>query len=414
MDPQLVILVHGVNPDREWPLRTRRMLEPHFRCEVIEYHEYDTILGPIRAVIPVSALFIVLATLIAAVVSLFWFSWLTTLTIFLACIVCLVSGLLIARHRRHSVLRHKYQKQFEKYRGFHAEAPHVIAHSLGTWLTAKAMELHPTAVFDRVIFVGSVVPRRFAWKQLRETTKPDAFSHLRNEVGKSDWVVLLAGLVPFRLTEMGFGGIFGFAPSDLLHRQIAPRGPCLQCGAGSIVPIHNVPLRTYRHSDVFLGSTHAAELWLPDLWGYPPAELHRFHKLCQAMVRFVKASYSLGIGEAERQLRSTNWSWTSAPNSPRSLERFLEDRVVAYATKANNGVPLSVGQLEMVQDAVARAVLGLCETISDAIRACDPQFAPDLEAARRLYPPIAMHVALLAALEKTPWKLPAPSIGTKS
>jgi hypothetical protein len=44
--------------------------------------------------------------------------------------------------------------------------PRIIAHSFGTYLVARALELNPELKFDRVIFCGSIVRRDYPWSRI--------------------------------------------------------------------------------------------------------------------------------------------------------------------------------------------------------------------------------------------------------
>lgn len=408
MGKKRVLLVHGVNPDRTWPARVRRILEPHFECHTIDYNEYDGLMGPIRAVLPVTALVLFLVAIVATPV--LWTGWggrAAGLAFVSGCAVLLV-GLLIGWLMRRRVLRIRYRSQLDGL-GIFSEPPHVIAHSLGTWLTSHAMLKIHTALFDRVIFAGSIVPRRFAWGRLLKSIKPDAFTHLRNEVGRTDWVVLFAGLLPIPITEMGYGGLWGFVPCDLVHNQDTVRGRCQTCDNGAKARIHNVRLDAYRHSDAFLGFLHIAELWLPDLWGYSPREVADFFRLCQAMVRLEDearaagldagaARLLTGLGTGERMLRDRDWEWTDSM----TLEQFLTSRLEAIANHA--GIDPQGVQPE-ISAAVTRTVHQLYHIVNDAVKACDPN-RPIPSNALALNPAIAINCAISAAIRGTPWALP--------
>src|SRR5262249_51173737 len=61
----------------------------------------------------------------------------------------------------------------------------------------------------------------------------------------------------------------------LIHTSPSPVARCPVCRSVP-VRVHNVPLREYSHSEVFLGRRHARELWLPFLWGLPADELNDY------------------------------------------------------------------------------------------------------------------------------------------
>jgi hypothetical protein len=58
MAKAVVITIHGVNPDRGWQPAVHEVLKAHFDCLPYEYPDYDSIIGPVRAVSNVGLLVI--------------------------------------------------------------------------------------------------------------------------------------------------------------------------------------------------------------------------------------------------------------------------------------------------------------------------------------------------------------------
>jgi pimeloyl-ACP methyl ester carboxylesterase len=84
-----------------------------------------------------------------------------------------------------------------------------IGHSNGTYLLAKALEICPTIKFQRVVFGGSVVQRRFQWTRYLQRQQ---VTGVLNYVATKDWVVAIfpQGLEQMKLQDLGGAGHLGF------------------------------------------------------------------------------------------------------------------------------------------------------------------------------------------------------------
>jgi predicted esterase len=89
-----------------------------------------------------------------------------------------------------------------------------IGHSNGTYLLGSALKRYKTPVFDRVVFAGTVLPRKFAWDQFVDSGRVGA---IQNYVATADlvvgwfpaffeWLADLSGREP----DLGSGGHNGF------------------------------------------------------------------------------------------------------------------------------------------------------------------------------------------------------------
>lgn len=67
-----------------------------------------------------------------------------------------------------------------------AERFDFIGHSNGTYLLAKALREYESLEMDRLVFAGSVVPRDYPWRKVR-----NRFTMARNYTASADWVVAL-------------------------------------------------------------------------------------------------------------------------------------------------------------------------------------------------------------------------------
>lgn len=93
-------------------------------------------------------------------------------------------------------------------------APSVIAHSFGSYLVAKALEMDPHLKFGRIILCGSIVRRDFPWHILISGGRVEA---VLNCSSKSDlWPRVVTWLVP----DAGPSGTLGFnGPSAFVFEE---------------------------------------------------------------------------------------------------------------------------------------------------------------------------------------------------
>jgi len=96
---------------------------------------------------------------------------------------------------------------------------HFAGHSNGTYLLASGLRTYEAMTFDRVVFMGSVVPSNFPWRRYYDEGRVKAF---RNDRASGDWVVgvfpaffqLLGTVLPFQFfRDLGDGGFRGFDQS---------------------------------------------------------------------------------------------------------------------------------------------------------------------------------------------------------
>jgi hypothetical protein len=372
-----VVTIHGVNPDRDWQKTAKSVLEPHFEVVSVEYRDYDGIQGPIRVVCHPLALVGAFLLLIASVVSLVVYSVVWSVG-FWAAMVVLIGGVGIAALKRHSQGRHIKKRLSDLCAS--PPRPHVIAHSFGTYLTGRSLK-HPDIALDRVVLVGSVLPRRFDWQTLRSKGR-EGFGVVRNELGTRDFVVWLARWTRWFAWDIGDAGLRGFQ-GESVHSTGGPWLTCDVCGdvypAGSV---HNVPLVELAHSDAFLGPGHIRRLWLPFLWGLPPGEFGRFEDLCFG------AAYSLQEGqywEFNRivgVLGESKWAWTEG-SSTRDFVWFCLHEELKHRGK----------KIEERDQALVTEILGvMCGYVA---RASEEE--EEDEAIRRALHP---HLAIIAAMKR--------------
>lgn len=393
---QTVLTIHGVNPDREWQKRTARVMYPHFQPVNIEYDDYLTIKGPIKAVINLWVGLLVVVGLPAAAILLWHRSWMEVAVASIVIVGLILVGLWVAYRQRQACLRRVKPDLFQASRG-DPLAPHVVAHSFGTYLVGSALSQFDDVRFDRVVLVGCVLPRRYPWAVVSKG-KPDAVTSVRNETGKRDIVVKLVGAVKWLVRDLGNAGVKGFVGADVMHNETGSWGPCAVCSdTGETALVHNVPLEKYFHSDCFLGADHARLLWLPFLWGYTPKELDEYLKLCRNAAYLRQERDWTGLARVRRKLRRYVATWTR----DKSLQKHLEREIECYLPHSQAAARIRRADRDVA--AIADDALGhLYTVVIEALQEQDKDGARDDEVIRRIHPERAITRAVELALGVSP------------
>src|SRR5262249_24374025 len=97
----------------------------------------------------------------------------------------------------------------------HGPRPSVIAHSFGSYLVARALELFPEIAFDQVIVCGSIVRPDYPWSRMIEAGR---VSRVVNEYGHKDMWARVVGWV---VEDAGPSGHEGF--SDTAGGRVVQR-----------------------------------------------------------------------------------------------------------------------------------------------------------------------------------------------
>ena len=257
----IVITIHGVNPDRSWQPKIHRVLRPHFDPIPYQYADYDTLLGPIRAVVNIPTFLLALSLIIGPLT--LGGSWPVALVVGLGVVLIFVSGLLAWLRRSKCAKELKLAIDRELPIG----RAHLIAHSLGTYLIGRLLRKFPDVRLENVILVSTVLPRNYPWRSILGEMPPKV-RKVRSEYGKSDFVVRAVGWISWLVRDLGNAGLYGFFDlQNWVHTLSSPSQGCLYCyGRDVPAPVHNVPLVEFGHSDQFLSSKHAQMLWLPYVW----------------------------------------------------------------------------------------------------------------------------------------------------
>lgn len=370
-----------------------RVLEPHFRHVPIEYDEYLGLKGPIKAVFSPWLVPIVAAGLAMGAFMALQRRWVLMLAGVAVALTSVIVGLWVAYYQREKCLDTVIKPKLDGVSKSSPE-PHVIAHSFGTYLIGRALQKFPDVLVDRMVLVGSVLSCRYKWGNLLDT-KPVPFT-VRNETGKRDLVVKLAGLVSWVARDIGDAGLKGFTKTGgVVHDAKTVWGLCDECvDADEFVAVHNVPLDEFRHSTHFLSDGHARSLWLPYLWGYIPEEFYLYLRLCREGVQLMQERRWADLADVEQVLHEGIWTWTKGQSLStyvkRSVEHYLSDpRRAALVRQPDPKID------EIVEEAIQLVYLAVVEATSEATK---PERRDD-NVIRALYPPIAIARAVELALD---------------
>jgi pimeloyl-ACP methyl ester carboxylesterase len=387
---KLVLLVHGVSPDRRWQTRAARVLEPHFECIPITYRHYASPIGAFVVFVNVS-IFVLLA------VGFYLLPWLRSWTFGItAFAMACVASVILARARRHWVVDH-VKAQISKKTG--GRTAHVIAHSFGTYICGWALAKFHDLRFERVVLVGSVLPIGFNWRNVRRR-KPPPFQDIRNEVGMTDCVVWLVTWMQAIASDLGVAGLRGFAGERRhVHQSWKPWGPCRICAITQREPlIHNVFLASYRHSTWALGPGHARTLWLPYLWKYSPREFDEFVECCRDAAYSRQEQFWQDLDDAEERLRDRAWPWTRG----RSVEEFLAAEIDSRASRPETAHPdiLRDNRATIIAEAFENVYVNVADAYEEIMAGeMEPPPTRDDNAAIVFYPPFAIARALEVAVK---------------
>jgi len=316
-----VVTVHGISSDGKWQTRVDPVLAIFFKPVPVRYWQY-------RLATCLVVGFLVLSPAIAAAIVegvTRWPWWVLALA-------AVLTTRPLEKALRSSA-RDLCKKELDAEDWFEA-APHVIAHSMGTRLTADLMQRYEDVEFDRMVLVGGVLPTSFEWKALHSEAKIRA---VWNEVALSDWVVRVAYWVRAAFPGLGRSGIRGFdGDSTTVHLKPNINAPCTQClHSGASVLIHDVTLKRYGHSDSLLSGKHTARYWVPFLLGIEPSEYRTFLNWCIHAARLYDAHDFYMLHIYVELLRRKSWRWAGG-----SLEQYLRRELLRRRPSLNGSAQL--------------------------------------------------------------------------
>jgi pimeloyl-ACP methyl ester carboxylesterase len=376
---QRVITVHGVNPNRRWQPTVHRVLSAHFDPIGYDYSDYDTRLGPVRAIIHIPTF--VTGVVLGITAGLACPEPFTFAGIGLGVTVALASFVLAWRARSRCAQRLKLfideQMPFGR--------PHLIAHSLGTYLIGKLLKKFPDLRLENVILVSTVLPRSYPWRDVLKDMPPKVF-RVRSEFGEADFVVRAAGWTSWLARDLGNAGLYGFHDvENWVHTSRSPMQRCLDCAGRYLpAPVHNVPLKEFLHSDEFLSRKHALTLWLPYLWNIEPNELSEFLDSCINIARLETEERYSEANEIINRVWSRSYSWTQ----DRSLQDFVAESLAAWIMREP--------KIRAVKpdDALRQIRARLHTVVELAVAECSKPDCIDDWKARALHPAIAIPRAI--------------------
>lgn len=142
------------------------------------------------------------------------------------------------RRKQIEWFREQYTHIINEYPGI---TPSIIAHSFGTYMVARALEIFDGIRFDHVILCGSIIPQDFSWQELFDDGQ---VRRVLNECARKDIVVKAA---PFFIQDAGASGAYGFTLQD--DNRLCQR-----------------TIRKFGHSD-YLYVLNFKEVWIPFLKG---------------------------------------------------------------------------------------------------------------------------------------------------
>lgn len=296
-----VILVHGIESDGRWMDEAVPLLSPFFKTTPVHY-EHFRFLGPLKLLFEPYSLVVV-------IVAAWLFSSQVNLWVGLVCAGGgLVASRFLARRQLDSAVEN-FVTRFSREAAHIGRPTHVIAHSLGTFLMAIALQRFQGIHLGRVILCGCVLPRDYPWEKFRRAGRLSArVASIRNEVGLRDLVPVLAhwsrllGGPPF-----GTAGRKGFTGSPkLIHDVAEGSAQCERCLRGEEGFLHNVPL-DFAHSTGFVGGNQCKNFWVPFLLDCDPTEFRYLMTLCAACFDAQGRTPEI-ISVSESELRD-EWRW---------------------------------------------------------------------------------------------------------
>lgn len=374
-----VLTIHGINSDGRWQDEIKALLGPYYACINIRYQHYRYLgalglfLEPWVSLVLVG-LFVLLEFNEVDLQFSFWAP------------IALVASVVAARIRRWLAFRCVVaQCGSSASAGWH---PHIIAHSLGTYFFAEALRRRAEVRADRIVLTGGVINEDWDWAGLM-VRKPSAFAAIRNEVGRRDRIARMASILAHLINGFGRSGYLGFRESDIVHTIPDPNTDCKRCCKGGVItPVHNVVSEYSGHSDSFIGPGYAAFYWLPFFWDIQPEEYRQFREMCEVGVQLHQNRDPRGA-EVEEIFGGSRFSWAPQYTLREYIRRLTEEQLLegGYA-------------LDLVDEVANLAMLNVWYVITDAMEEVQRKPPGWERSARRLYPCMAISVAVDRALPK--------------
>lgn len=401
-----ILTVHGINTDGKWQEDVKFVLEPHFQCKAVRYPHYRRF-GALKLILEPW----VLALAVGSVLLGWWLRYLSyPLLWLLGAVVVSIASSFVRRDRAHKCY-------FDQVKGWEYEkAPHLIAHSMGTYLSARTIRKHAWFKLSHIVFAGCIVSKRFRWRPVLgfpSINNPTTAGELpcltctaaetaqvvkvRNDVQLLDWVAVAASALRALLfPDFGWAGHSGFKEtvpcppnSPIIHEVPRPDAWCPSCKKNEHnAPIHNVFCAEYSHSDVFMSPDYIAYFWLPFFWDIEPPEYSLFLEWCLEAAQGQQDGDWLLVSETEGKLRNREWIWSGC-----TLSQFVRRQVSVHLRvhPGRNG--------KSIDDLVDLAVEGTWKAFNLAKEAYRDRNTGWENRVRALHPRIAVTKAVAALFQ---------------
>jgi hypothetical protein len=391
----LLFSIHGIRTNGPWQEGANVVLNAFYDHEAIKYSEFKK-----WAILKLAADMITL--LVGAIIIFCLWEWnfvhgrsLWPLYFIFLIVVVLTIGFFADRSRG-KVIDQIYCKISEK--SANRIPPHIIAHSLGSFLSAKALQKYQGLSYKSVILNGCVLKRRFPWNSMRLR-----FEQVTNEVGRKDPVPYTAAVLGLFVEDMGAAGALGFKHEDVHNHSPeeeypncrAKRCPCdihadvKECQAR----VHNVHHEGLAHSDFFVGLIHAWYFWLPTLLGYDPVLYRQFQNSCMLCYKNETDGALPDVqDEAVENLKNTCWGFTRG-----KLKDFVKSQIRKRSSSSRS---VSEGELD---DATDFAISVTWENVALAAQETHKPSSRDENLIRQLEPRRAISSAIDSVAATIPW-----------
>jgi pimeloyl-ACP methyl ester carboxylesterase len=155
------------------------------------------------------------------------------------------------RRQRVDWLRDEYTR-YSNQLGF--TRPSIIAHSFGTYVVARSLEVYGIQ-FDRIVFCGSIVRRDYPWSKVLDR---DLARHVLNDYGRIDVWAWIAEWVARDAGQSGLRGFEDHADGRIIQRE--PRVPRPASGKLSCQDAWQCPRISFSIDRAF-SSTSASDIF---------------------------------------------------------------------------------------------------------------------------------------------------------
>jgi len=328
-----IITIHGIRTDGPWQESFEEVFEPHFHYESFKYTQFQ---HSVLAVILLALEWLALILALSSVVWAWRAGWLAANPMLWVCaglwaVSIVLAANLIADRLRDGVVRDFIN--FVDAANGSGLPPHIVAHSLGSFVLGRMLLRYPEFKTGKVVLLGCVLRPGFDWGSIRAQ-----FQLIRNELGSKDWVSSLACFLSPFIREMGSAGKTGFQKplGSVLNLKREEAGTpwrkciCGSCGGGGPdAAVLNIDGQGIGHDDLTAVMVRARRRWLPYFWDIPPDHFEGFINLCLECDE-MEANGDPALQKKIAELLGGCWFWSQGP-----LEGFLRRYVNGLAAHPN-------------------------------------------------------------------------------